>query len=196
MLIGTCSLTPRVGKTTVAQYLKKEKGFLHGELNEPIIVLAEKFFGYNGDKLDPVQRKKLQDIGLMGKGLYPEIWLYHTLGLVRRKMWGIGPTISPSFLFFYHYVDIVKQIEEKGVNKFLEGNDVVLGGIRSPSEAEEIKKMGGYVILVSNNRISEEKTLHPVENELSNYKFETTIENNGSFEELYSKIDETLRKIR
>jgi hypothetical protein len=57
MLIGLASLSPQVGKTTVANYLKRQHGFIHSEMSDPISILAKRFFGYNGDKSDPNQRE-------------------------------------------------------------------------------------------------------------------------------------------
>ena len=199
MIIGLASLSPQVGKTTVSQFLKKKHGFIHTEMSDPIIILAEKYFGFNGDKSDPAQRKILQDIGLMGKGLDPTMWLYHTIGLARRKKWGLATNdlISPSFLFYYNLKDIRKSIAEKGIEGFMEGANVVIGGIRSPGEADEISSMGGKVFLIVKNEEElnrkNDKNIHEVESHLFEYgKFEKVLINDGSFEELYNLVEKEM----
>ena len=79
MLIGLASTSPRVGKTTAALALKKELDFLYMEMSEPVSMLAKKFFGFNGDKSDPNQRRILPLQSAM-----PRIW--------KLRLW------HPSFL--------------------------------------------------------------------------------------------------
>lgn len=198
MLIGLSSFKPQVGKTEVLKRLKKEHGFINTEMSDAICIIAEKFFGYNGNKLDPLQRKILQDLGLMGKTVNPTMWIYHALGLARRKKWGLqNSLISPSFLFYYNLQPIIYEIETKGIDSFMEGGDVVIGGVRSPSEANEIIKIGGRVYLIT--RGSEDSQCyekqHAVESELIGYdKFSGIIENNGTLEELYAKVDSIIKE--
>lgn len=193
MLIGVSSLVPRVGKSTVADYLKTKHGFLCGELSEPVIVLAEKFFGYNGNKLDPDQRKILQEVGLMGKTIDPTIWFYQTLNLLRRRVWGMQISISPTFLFHYNLVSTRDEINKDGISDFFNGESVVLSGIRSPLEADEIKKLGGKIMLISNPRIPVDANVHPVENQLYNYDFDINIINESTIEKLYETVDNMLQ---
>jgi len=200
MLIGVASLYPQVGKSEVVNHLKRKHGFINTEMSDAISIIAEKFFGYNGDKSDPAQRKILQDLGLMGKGLYPTMWFYHSLGLARRRKWGLSTDslVSPSFLFHYNLQPIMEEIKEKGIDKFMEGANVVIGGVRSSGEADEILKIGGKVILV----IKDEKELidsirenHKVESQLKGYgKFSKVIVNNGTLEDLYNTVDKMLEK--
>jgi len=195
MLIGLSSLQPKVGKSEIVLYLKKKYGFINTEMSDAICIIAEKFFGFNGDKSDPAQRKILQDIGYMGKQINPTMWFYHALGLARRKKWGL-PTknlIAPSFLFYYNLQPIMDELEEKGINQFMESADVVIGGIRSPGEADEILKVGGKVFLVARDTGAHHE-MHEVEKQLSRYsKFTGVIENNGTIEELQIKIDELIK---
>jgi len=199
MLIGLASLRPQVGKTTIAHYLKRQHGFTHVEMSDPISILAEKFFGYNGDKSDPNQRKILQELGMMGKRIDPTIWIYNTIGLARRKMWGLESSslISPTFLFYYNVQSTRKEIIEKGIDSFLEHKNLVIGGIRSPDEADEIVKIGGKVLCIVRD-IMEEKEIdkHPVENQLYGYRsFYKIIYNNGTIEYLNNAVENILNTI-
>lgn len=203
MFIGLSSLQPQVGKSEVVRHLEKKYNFINTEMSDAICIIADKFFGYNGDKSDPNQRKILQDLGLMGKSIHPTIWFYQALGIARRRKWGL-PTnglISSSFLHFYNLKPMIDEIEEKGIDEFMEGGDVVMGGVRSPSEADEILKIGGKVYLVVRETGEHEtklkavmdkmdKGVHQVESQLAHYeKFTGIIHNNGTIEELQSKVD-------
>ena len=193
MLIGLSSHEPQVGKSSIVKFLKKNHDFINTEMSDAICILADKFFGYNGDKSDTAQRKILQDIGFMGKCIDPTIWIYHALGLARRRKWGlVNDFISPSFLFHYHIQPMKDEISSKGIEEFMEGGDVVIGGIRSPSEADEIIKMGGKVYLVTRDpgHAQYAKKQHAVESELIGYDgFSGVIENKGTLEELYETVD-------
>ena len=196
MLIGLASLKPQTGKSTIAQFLKKKYGFIHTEMSDAISLLADKYFGYNSDeKSDSKQRMILQELGIMGKRIDPTMWLYHAIGLARRKKWGLAvdTLISPSFLFYYHLNPIKEEIHEKGIDSFMEGAHVVVGGIRSPGEADEILKIGGHVYLISRDEELNLKNQHKVETELSGYKYFTDIiDNNGTIEELYALFEKIL----
>lgn len=207
MLIGVSSLQPQVGKSEVVNHLKRKHGFINTEMSDAICIIAEKFFGFNGDKSDPAQRKILQDLGFMGKQHYPTMWFYHALGLARRKKWGLATDslISPSFLLHYNLQPIMEEIEEKGIDEFMEGGDIVMGGVRSPGEADEILKVGGKVYLVVRETGEHEtkikavmdkidKGVHAVESQLAHYeKFTGVIYNDGTIEELQQKIDSIIK---
>ena len=199
MLIGLSSLMPQVGKSEIVKHLKKKHGFINTEMSDAICIIAEKFFGFNGDKSDPLQRKILQDLGLMGKTIHPTMWLYHALGLARRRKWGLpNDLISPSFLFYYHLQPMMNEIGEKGIDSFMEGKNVVIGGIRSPEEADEILKIGGKVYLVVRKQqelIDKARNPHKIESELAEYeRFTKIIINNGTLKDLYLNIDMILKE--
>jgi len=201
MLIGLSSFEPQVGKSLAANYFRKKHGFIDTEMSDAICIIAEKFFGYNGDKADPSQRKILQDLGLMGKNIHPTIWFYHAIGLARRKKWGLSSEsfISPSFLFYYNLQPMIEEIEKKGIDEFMEGEDVIMGGVRGPKEADEILKIGGkvYVVTRDDGKTKYAQQQHEVESKLVGYdKFTGVIENNGTIEELYEKIDNIVKETK
>ena len=74
-------------------------------------------------------------------------------------------------------------------------NRIVISGVRSPGEADEIRKLGGEVYLVVRSRVPHSPS-HAVENELLGYKnFTGTIDNEGGFEDLYRRIDSIVEKM-
>jgi hypothetical protein len=189
MLIGLAGISKQCGKSEVVYHLKKHHGFISTEMSDAICIIAEKFFGYDNDKKsEEKHRRILQNIGYAAKQMDSTIWIYHALGLARRRKWGlpIDGLISTSFLYYYHIPAVKKEIQEKGIDEFMEGSNIVIGGIRSPEEANEILKIGGKVYLVS--RGEQIDSDHKVESELIGYEnFTGIIDNNGSLDDLYKK---------
>lgn len=200
MLIGLCSKKPQVGKTTIANHLKKSHDFIVVETSEPIASLAEKFLGYNGIKSDPDQRFILQQLGLCWKSIDPTIWIYASLSMAKRKMWGLatdGLTSSPSFLYYYNIKADRIEIKEKGINNFfrIDGDvkNVVISGIRSKEETKEISDLGGKNIFIDRD-IEVEGSKHPVENAIdSDFVFDYYIDNNYDIDFLNNSIETFLR---
>ena len=190
MLIGISSIKPQVGKTEAALFLKKNMGFIHVEMSDSISIIAEKFFGYNGNKSDNKQRKILQDIGYLGKQIDPTIWIYHSLNIALRKKRGLPENmIVPSFLFYYNMNYTKKEICKNGFDNFFGTPcNVVLGGVRSEAEANEIVKLGGRVLLINRDGNDNTSSNHIVESELMHYEFNDIIYNNGSLDDFYEKI--------
>lgn len=80
----------------------------------------------------------------------------------------------------------------------------IITDTRFPNEAEAIKSRGGIMIRVSRTQFFREQDLnnpeyvakhnHPSETSLDDYKFDYTIDNNGTLEELVEKVKEILTK--
>lgn len=70
-----------------------------------------------------------------------------------------------------------------------EGQDVVISDVRFPNEVEMIKEYGGKIIRV--NRLLEQEfgMDHISETALDKYEFDYSIDNNGTLDELYKRID-------
>jgi len=193
MLIGIASLNPQSGKTTVANILKETHLFRHGEISDSVSVLASKFFGFNGNKLESDQRKILQELGICGANIDPTLWLYATMSLMRKKI--LGP--FPDFVYFSDISIARHIISQEGIDAFFgrtvngKKRNIVIGGIRSPAEADEILKLGGKTIVVLRGDGGEDD--HAIENKLNDYaNFSYTVENNGTIEDLKEKINEII----
>lgn len=177
MIIGLASLAPQVGKSTIARNLKDKCDFLYAEMSDPVIFIAKKYFGFE-DKFNQKDRLLLQDIGILGKDRDPDFWLYHTLGMLRYK-----DKYQCTYNEFYK---IKYRVAVDGIDNFLNGKDVVVSGIRSPGEADEILKMGGKVFIVRRPSVEKDSVAsHRVEGELLDYSdFSDEIMNDGTVENL------------
>jgi len=184
MLIGLASLRPQVGKSECANYLISEYNFKLTEMSDAVIYLSKKYFGYNGNKHDPRQRKILQNIGLMGKQIDPTIWVYYALS------WD---SEANEQYVGYDALEVLK-CNILVDDDYFRNKNLIISGVRSPAEANEIKKIGGQVWLIFRNDKNENESFqHKVENELSEYKkFDRIIENNSSIEDFHKKIDKIM----
>jgi len=190
MIIGVCSFSPQVGKTTCAEYLKDNYNFEHVEMSGEISNFCTKYLGYNGNKHDPKQRKILQDIGQLWKELHPDIWLYHNLAAKLKSL--IGENYDPTI---YQYIEFKTNVREYGIDSYFP-NGVVVAGIRSPHEADAIRELGGKVFLVYRD-IENESSKHIVENSLYGYKnFNDVLINDNTINCFYNKIKKLILEKR
>jgi len=64
----------RVGKTTAADWLVERHGFVKYALATPIKEIAERDFGWDGEK-DARGRRLLQEVGTVGRNYDRDLWL-------------------------------------------------------------------------------------------------------------------------
>lgn len=203
MIIAICGLSPQAGKTTTAEYIVSRLGRgLLAEFSEPIELYAYEYTEYNGDKSDPTQRKILQDIGMMFKNIDPSYWVYRSLFCVlkRNSKVNIPPHIADmgeinisKYKKLFKDWGIIKGFCINNPRSYSEFDiPILISGTRSPAEVDEIKKLGGKSVLIKRSlgEDSIDWQDHKVESELLGYKnFDIIIENNGTLEDLYKKIE-------
>lgn len=76
---------------------------------------------------------------------------------------------------------------------FTEDSKWIITDVRYPNEYEAIKQRGGVMIRV--NRGEQSKDAHISETALDDFKFDYTINNNGSLDELKENVSEVLKAI-
>lgn len=186
MIYSFCSTDIQCGKTTCSEYMSRRNGGIIVEFSTPISIMAKVIYGYNGEKSDPKQRKILQDFGLACKSIDPYYWCWRVLICAYRDNKGMKfeDFIEPSVRDFKCW------IEENSGNFVINKKDIIISGMRSPEEAEFFKRYGAKIILINRNKKESERNLHAVESQLSGYDgFDYVIDNNGSIEDLYKKIE-------
>ena len=153
-----------VGKTTSANYLVDKKSFIKLSFADKIKEIARNYFGWDGAK-DEKGRKLLQEIGDVGRAYDANIWIKYVEG----KM--------------------------QSLQNFDKIENFTIDDVRFKNEIDWIEKNNGIVIKISRNSkysINLHGVSHISENELNNYSFKYNIDNNGSFEEFYQKINNIL----
>ena len=187
-LIGICG-NKRNGKDTVADYLTEKYEFYKYELASPIKDVCRVIFDFSEEQLygnekeivderwGTTPRKLLQ---IIGTELFQEdIHKYMKEGEfnIGRKIW---------VLKFKHWLE---DINKENIFDF--DLNVVVSDVRMLHEVDVIRELGGTIWKVSNNRIPLEDN-HLSESSLNGFTCDVLIENNGTLEELYEKVEKIL----
>lgn len=157
------------GKSTAAQYLNQLKAPLACVLSfaDPIKTMAEKEFGWNGEK-DDRGRMLLQRLGTeCGRMYNPNIW-------VQRLD------------------DKIKEIELWACN--VEAARIyIIDDLRFSNEAEYVKQNGGFIIRVYRDKLG--KLNHVSEKGIPDYMIDYIINNNAGIDELHEGVREIYKEI-
>lgn len=179
----------RCGKDTIANYMCEKYGFVNYGFADPIKEISKIMFDFSEEQLDGYLKE------------------------VEDRFWGIAPrdffqkfgTDIAQFEFPKYFPGLVRQKDSRAIwvrvfefwyAKRLKENPelkVVISDLRFIHEYEYLKKMDAYFIRVKSNRNTGEFDNHISETELDSKKIDNEIENNGSLEELYLKIDELIK---
>lgn len=151
----------QVGKTTAADYLVERYDFRKYALADPIKQIATESFGWDGAK-DDRGRRLLQEIGTVGRHYDPELWLDR-----------FAERISAN-----------------------DGDRLVVDDLRLALEVEYLERLGFACIqivrapeLITTLPPELARQQHETEVELECLNFDYRLENNGTFDELFARID-------
>lgn len=139
-------------------------------------------------------RELLQEVGTdaMRKVIHPNVWVnalladykvnYETCNLCG----GVGEVQQTDIDF-----DDCRRCNGEG--KLEKYPNWIITDVRFPNEAKSIKDRSGIVIRVNRGDKKPSENLHESETALDDYKFDYVIENNGTLEELVSRVKEVLK---
>jgi hypothetical protein len=156
----------QVGKTTAADYLVRRHGFVKYALADPIKEIATTGFGWDGAK-DERGRRLLQEIGTVGRNYDPEMWLQPLDARLERE----DPPRA--------VVDDVRLAREVA---FLASRGFTVARIDRPVEP---------VFAPS----SSDQSSHETEVELDEVAFDVTIDNSGTFEQMFAQLDALVARL-
>ena len=196
MIIGICGFQSS-GKDTIANLLINEYGFkklsFAGALKDVLSVI----FGWSREKLEGVTKEDREWREQI------DIWWSKSLNM---------PQLSPRYALQYFGTELfrnhwhqdiwVKTVENKLINmiKEKETENVIITDCRFENEINLIRVYGGTIINVYRNmpqwfteykngkHVEEAQLLHRSETEWIRCQSDTIIENNGTIEELYTKV--------
>lgn len=157
----------RVGKTTAADHLVAEHGFVKLALADPIKEIARRDFGWGGAK-DVRGRRLLQEIGDVGRNYDPDVWLER---LAARIAAGGAPRVAVDDVRLEREVELLRDL----------GFTVALV-TRSPG-------------LVTGLPPDASRLDHATETGLENARLDLVIANDGTFEELYEQLDRLVDRL-
>ena len=156
----------QVGKTTAADHLVHRHGFVKYALADPIKEIARRDFDWDGEK-DERGRRLLQDIGTVGRGYDRDVWL--------RRLEGRLAEGAPA--------------------------RAVVDDVRLAREVVFLEELGFFVVRIDRpagsieTLTSDERQRHETETELDGVPFDVTIDNRGTFEELFAGVDALIARL-
>lgn len=157
----------QVGKTTAADHLVHRHGFVKFALADPIKEIARRYMGWDGAK-DTRGRRLLQQIGTVGREYDPGVWLDH----LARRLDAAGPV------------------------------GAVVDDLRLPHEVARLRRLGFTCVRVTRPpegipAVPEAGgSRHETETGLDALELDHVVANDGSFEELYARLDRLVASLR
>jgi hypothetical protein len=155
----------QVGKTTAADRLVAAYGFEKDALAAPIKAIASGSFGWDGRK-DARGRRLLQELGTVGRTYDPDIWLK----LLADRIFERRPV------------------------------RLVVDDLRLAREAAYLKRLGFVCVRITRApdlipTFAEGASAHETETELEDVELDLGIANDGTFNELYARLDSLMRRL-
>jgi len=199
------------GKDTAADYLVRKKYFTKISLADPIKRICGEIYGFSYEQLfGPSEmrskpderyptsdgeyltvRKAAQKVGTdCFRSLYEDTWVNYLLKTIKQLQSNRYLKYSPD-KGIYEDLDVFDFI---GKNK-----NIVTADVRFINEVDLLKKEKAYLIRIVKDSagLNGESGSHLSEteqNSIPDNKFDDIIENNGTLEELYEKIDKVVEK--
>ena len=109
--------------------------------------------------------------------------------------------ITPRYLLQYLGTDVLRNSIHEDIHVNMLLNELkssqnantlafIITDLRFPNELDAIKQLGGVAIRINRNEVNKvvSTSLHESETALDNAEFDCTIDNNGTFEELFFKV--------
>jgi hypothetical protein len=200
MIIGICGFQSS-GKDTIAELLINEYGFkklsFAGALKDVLSVI----FGWSREKLEGLTKEDREWREQI------DLWWSKTLDM---------PQLTPRYALQYFGTELfrnhwhpdiwVKVVENKLIDMVKEEENVIITDCRFENEINLIRNYGGQIINVYRNmpqwfteykngiEVEEVNLLHRSETEWIRCQVDTVIENNGTIEELYTRVKYILNK--
>ena len=191
MLIGICGLIGS-GKDTVAERLVNEHGYKRDSFAKSLKDAVASMFNWDRDMLE-------------GRGQSSRHWREQP-----DKFWSerFGREVSPRSILQQFGTEVMRGQMYDGIwvdsciGRY-KGENTVISDTRFPNEIKRIKECGGVILLVKRFKDPdwftsyvegniEPKGIHSSEYAWAKEEFDFVIENNGTKEELYSKIDDLI----
>lgn len=173
----------RSGKDTIADYLVKKYGYLNVKLADPLKKACKIVFDLTDEQIDGSKKEILDD------------------------RWGVSPRQIMQFfgteLMQFHIQALMPNIGRKLwvqglVNRYANtSTPIVISDLRFTHEYEEIKKTFGkdaVFIRVSRPHHNSASDVHSSEHEWMSLPSDHHFNNEGSIEELYTKVDSWFAK--
>ena len=157
----------QVGKTTAADRLVERHGFVKYALAAPIKQIARDAFGWDGRK-DARGRRLLQEVGTVGRNYRGDIWL-------ERFAARLAAEAPPRA--------VVDDLRLERGERYLRNLGFACVLVTRPVELTPVA--GG----------SEQARGHETETEIGRLDVDAVIDNSGSFDDLYERLDRLVTEL-
>jgi hypothetical protein len=171
------------GKDTISDYIVCKYKFTKIAYAEPLKEVCRNLFNFTDEQLYGNKKEELDPFW----NITPrQAFQYIGTDMIRNNMEGLVKGVNNNFW--------VKCLEKRILDLISRGvTNIIVSDIRFENEAALIKKFNGYVIKVIRNISNNDN--HSSEVEIDNIQEDILIENKGTLEKLYSKIDSYLTYI-
>ena len=189
MLIGLVGLIGS-GKDTVAEKLVEEHGYIRDSFAKSLKDAVSSMFNWDRELLE-------------GNTLESRKWREHPDAFWSEKM---GKEITPRWILQYFGTEVMRGKVYDGIwvdsviGRY-KGENTVISDTRFINEIKTIKAHGGKIVCVKRGELPTQKEMqeqgaHQSEWDWLDSKFDYTIENTGTKEELYVKINDLNRLLQ
>ena len=178
----------RCGKDTSSDYLVEKHSFTKMTFAEPIKDASRILFGFSEEQLYGDLKEDIDP----NWGTSPRIVLqYLGTDVFRNDINKIIPSIGNDFWVKLMKIKYQQSLENDPTIKY------TISDVRFPNEVKAIHDLGGIVIKIERPGFSNnENDEHESEKNIDLIKdFDELIINDGSLNDLYSKVDELVKKI-
>jgi hypothetical protein len=168
----------RSGKDTIADYLVDVEGYTKVSFAQP---MKEAMYRLNPRiTVNEVVNTALR----VGVDVYDWDGLKSRSPDIRGLLQRFGTEVGREMFGENFWVDYA-------LNSIEDGSKVVFSDVRFPNEADAIRQLGGKVYRVERNGV-EAANDHISEHALDNYKFDGTIQNNGTIQGLQQNVEQSI----
>ncbi|MFC4236181.1 hypothetical protein ACFOY8_13275 [Thalassospira xianhensis] len=173
----------RAGKGSTSDYLVSQHGYVLIKFADPLKDMIRVLFRYFSLDEETIERLIEGDL----KEVPQEILRGSTSRLAMQKLGTEWRRMISERL----WIDIARSRIEKHL---AEGKNVVVDDVRFPDEFDLVKEVGGVTCRVYRDTADEaaKSDTHASEKGLPSEDFDVTLDNNGTFEQLYAQIDRQL----
>lgn len=183
-LIGMCG-RKRSGKDTAGDYLIEKYGYVQYSFAGPLKRACQEIFMFTDQQTEGNDKEMFDDRwGITARKVFQ---IFGT-EMFRQKLGDFFPEMESIKENFWIYRFEMWYAEQKRKNPNIK---VVVTDIRFPNEAAIVKKLGGRVIKV-NRDTGMLLDGHSSEKNIDLIVGDITIENNGTLEEYYKKVEQAL----
>jgi hypothetical protein len=173
-LIGLYSPAPQSGKSTVAEYLCRKHGYQQIAFAGPLKEMTETFLICMGVPpglsvrmvYGDLKESPIEEIGCTPRHLMQTLGTEWGRNCVHTELW----------------------VKVALARAAAAQRPVVIDDMRFPNEMEAVRAAGGVCLQIVRPGV-ERKTSHPSEGQLDNARFDCTLVNSGSEDDLYAAID-------